>query len=107
MGLGRGGIGFLFLSRDQPGKTLALGQEEEALRVAALFSWVGLGQDAVGRGRMDYAGLSFLLHLRTDLQKSDLHGFDLQRFPSFLSQPRCPTPASNPVILWQDRGRKS
>lgn len=56
---------------------------------------------------MDYAGLSSLLHLRTDLQKFDLHRFDLQRFPSFLSQPRFSTPASNPMILWQDGGRKS
>lgn len=54
---------------------------------------------------MDYAGLSSLLRFRTDLQKSDLHRFDLQCFPSVLSQPRCPTPTSNPVILWWGGGR--
>lgn len=70
-------------------QNLGIGTRAGNLPAAAPFSWVGLGQDAVRRGRMDYAGLRSLLHLRTDLQKSDLHRFDLQCFPSVLSQPRC------------------
>lgn len=56
---------------------------------------------------MDKAGLSSLVLLGTDLQKSDLHRFDLQPFPSLLSQLRCPGPASHTVIGCWDGGRKS
>lgn len=72
--------------------------------MAAQFSWVGLGQDAVGRGRMDGAGWSSLLRLGTDLQSLT---FTAVTFSSFhLPLATAPKTSPSPMVLLQNSGRK-